>query len=238
MGTKTASKTFYHLLINAIGSNVTNMTIWFALVFFVYLETHSVIATSIVSGIFMAAVALSGFWFGSLVDHYKKKRLMIISGFISLIIYVVALVIYLLVPAETWKNPASFILWIFIPLLLTGVLSGNIRGIALPTIITLLFPEGERDKANGLNGTASGIAFLICSAVSGFLVGLAGMYLVLDSWNRGHADFDHSFIHHKHPRKRDRTFGWETSPAGHSRHHGDRCRCAWFTGPHFLHHHQ
>jgi DHA3 family multidrug efflux protein-like MFS transporter len=171
-------KTFYHLLGNTIAANVTNMTVWFALIFFVYLETRSVMATSIVSGIYLAAVAFSGFWFGSLVDHYKKKQLMLLSGFVSLLIYAIGFALYLAAPAGAFKNPAGPILWIFVPLLLTGVIAGNIRGIALPTLITLLIPEDRRDRANGLTGTATGIAFLIVSAISGFLVGLAGMYWV------------------------------------------------------------
>ncbi len=172
-------KTFYQLLGNTIIATVTNMTVWFALIFFVYLETHSVMATSIVSGIYLVTVALSGFWFGNLVDHYRKKYLMLFSGFVSLAIYVIGFGIYLSVPPETWKNPASPVLWIFIPLLLLGVIAGNIRGIVLPTLVTLLIPEERRDKANGLTGTATGISFLIVSAISGFLVGLAGMYWVL-----------------------------------------------------------
>ncbi len=172
-------KTFYQLLGNTIIANVTNMTVWFALVFFVFLETRSVIATSIVSGIYLVTVALSGFWFGSLVDHYKKEHVMLLSGFVSLLIYAVAFAIYLTVPSETWKDPASVTLWIFVPLLLTGVIAGNLRAIALPTIITILVAEDERDKANGLAGTATGIAFLIVSAISGFLVGHSGMFLVL-----------------------------------------------------------
>jgi DHA3 family multidrug efflux protein-like MFS transporter len=172
-------KTFYQLLGNTILANVTNMTVWFALVFFVYLETRSVTATSIVSGIYLVTVALSGFWFGSLVDRYKKKHVMLVSGFVSLTIYAIAFIIYLTAGREAFKDPASVTLWVFVPLLLTGVIAGNIRGIALPTIVTILFPEEGRDKANGLTGTAIGIAFLIVSAISGFLVGLAGMYLVL-----------------------------------------------------------
>lgn len=172
-------KTFYQLLGNAIISNITNMTVWFALIFFVYLETRSVMATSIVSGIYLVAVALSGFWFGSLVDHYRKRHMMLLSGFVSLLIYAIGFSIYLGVSPETWKDATSPILWIFVPLLLIGVIAGNIRIIALPTIITILIREDERDKANGLAGTATGIAFLIVSAISGFLVGLAGMYWVL-----------------------------------------------------------
>ena len=172
-------KTFYQILANTVLANVTNMTVWFALVFFMYLETHSVTATSIVSGIFLVLTASLGIWFGSLVDHNKKKNAMILSGVISLIIYIIGFIIYLIYPAETWKDPTSVVLWIFVLLLLFGVIAGNIRSIAVPTLVTILIPEDDRAKANGLTGTAFGIAFLICSAISGLLVGAGGMYYVL-----------------------------------------------------------
>lgn len=172
-------KTFYQILANTVLSNVTNMTVWFALIFFVYLETHSVTATSIISGIYLVLTAALGIWFGSLVDHNKKKKVMILSGAISLSIYIIGFIIYLIYPAETWKNPTSVTLWVFNVLLLIGVIAGNIRSIAVPTLVTILIPEDDRAKANGLVGTAFGIAFLICSAISGLLVGAGGMYYVL-----------------------------------------------------------
>ncbi|MBI4786812.1 MAG: MFS transporter [Chloroflexi bacterium] len=172
-------KTFYHLLANTITAGVTNMTVWFALVFWVFLETRSVMATAVVSGIYLVAVAVSGFWFGGLIDRYKKKRVMLLSGLVSFLIYVIGFAIYLTAPPAEFKNPASVILWIFVTLLLMGVIAGNIRNIALPTLITILVPEDRRDRANGLAGTATGITFLITSAISGFLVGHSGMYAVL-----------------------------------------------------------
>ena len=82
-------KTFYQILANTVLANVTNMTVWFALIFFIYLETRSVTATSVVSGIYLVFTAALGIWFGSLVDHNKKKNVMILSGIISLIIYII-----------------------------------------------------------------------------------------------------------------------------------------------------
>ncbi|MBK6793737.1 MAG: MFS transporter [Anaerolineales bacterium] len=172
-------KTFYQILANTVIANVTNMTVWFAMIFFIYLETKSVTATSIVSGIYLVMTASLGIWFGSLVDHNKKKTVMILSGVISLIIYIIGFVLYISTPAETWKDPTSVTLWILNVLLLVGVIAGNLRSIAVPTLVTILIPEEERAKANGLTGTAFGIAFLICSAISGLLVGAGGMFYVL-----------------------------------------------------------
>lgn len=172
-------KTFYQILANTILANVTNMTVWFAMIFFIYLETRSVTATSIVSGIYLVMTAGLGIWFGSLVDHNKKKNVMILSGVISLIIYIIGFALYVSTPAEEWENPTSVTLWVLNVLLLVGVIAGNIRSIAVPTLVTILIPEDDRAKANGLTGTAFGIAFLICSAISGLLVGAGGMYYVL-----------------------------------------------------------
>ncbi len=160
-------------------SSVINFTVWFAITFFVYLQTRSVFATAIISGIFLVLTAVSGFWFGSLVDHHKKKNVMLASSAASLCFYFICFLIYITATPDTFKNPASITLWSFVLLLLVGVIIGNIRTIALPTVITILIPEKNRDKANGLAGTAAGISFLITSVISGFLVGYSGMYHAL-----------------------------------------------------------
>lgn len=171
-------KTFYWILGNATLASITNFTVWFAIIFFVFLETRSVFATSMLSGIYLVAVALSGFWFGSIVDHNKKKWAMLLSSSISLIFYVISFAVYLGAPTESFKDPANPILWFMSVLLLFGVIAGNIRNIAIPTLVTIMVPEEDRDKANGLTGTAMGISFLITSVISGFLVGWGGMYYV------------------------------------------------------------
>lgn len=170
---------FYQLLGNTLLSSITNMTVWFGLTFFVFLETRSVFATAIISGIYLVAVSISGFWFGSLVDRHRKKTVMLFSSAASLACYGAGLAVYLVAAADAFTSPGSALLWVLVVVLLAGVIVGNLRGIALPTLVTLLIPEDRRDRANGLVGTASGISFLIVSVISGLLVGLGGMLWVL-----------------------------------------------------------
>jgi len=172
-------KAFYHLLANNLISSIVNFTVWFAITFYIYLQTRSVLATGIISGIYVAATALTGIWFGSLVDHHKKKTIMMVSSLVTLVSFVLSYIIYLSVPQEAFKDITSPVLWIFILTLFVGIIAGNIRGIALPTAITFLVPEDRHDKANGLSGTVFGISFLVTSVISGLLVGRSGMYDVL-----------------------------------------------------------
>lgn len=173
------TRTFFHLLVNTLLVSVMHFTVWFAITFYTYIQTKSVFATGIIAGIFLVFTAGSGIWFGSLVDHHKKKTMMQLSAIISLVLYVVALGIYLLVDTATFSDPTSPLLWIFIVLLMSAVITGNIRGIALPTLTTLLIPEDRRDKANGLVGSANGVSFLVTSVLSGLLVAWNGMLGVL-----------------------------------------------------------
>lgn len=170
---------FHHLLANNLVANITNFTVWFALTFWTFLETKSVFATGMIAGIYLVLTAGLGIWFGSLVDHHRKRRMMIASSLVSLAVYAVALGAYALVPDIRAARVASPGLWFFILLTMLGVIAGNIRMIALPTLVTLLVPEDRRDKANGLVGMVSGIGFLTTSAISGFLVAWGGMVATL-----------------------------------------------------------
>ena len=172
-------KTFHAALANSLIAFVINNFVWFAVTFWVYLETRSVIATSIMAGVFTLTVAFSGFLLGSLVDRYPKKRVMVLSSSVSLILYTIAAFIFVTTRYEEFSDASSTRLWVFIVLALVGAIGGNLRGIALATLVTILIPEGERDKANGLVGTANGVAFLGASIFSGLAVGYLGMFWVL-----------------------------------------------------------
>lgn len=170
---------FHNLLANNLAANITNFTVWFALTFWVYLETHSVFATGMIAGVYLVLTAVSGFWLGSLVDHHRKTRVMAASSAISFLLYGVSLTVLMAAPDGAMEEVAGVWLWAFIGTVMLGVIAGNVRSIALPTLVTLLVPEDRRDKANGLVGMVSGIGFLTTSAVSGFLVAWGGMLYTL-----------------------------------------------------------
>jgi hypothetical protein len=136
------SKTFYAALGNSLAAFIANTFVWFAVTFWAYLETRSVIVTSVMAGIYLITVALSGFFLGSIVDRYKKRRAMLLSSVSSFILYAVALGIYTSVPAQTFTSAASPVLWAFITLALFGAIAGNMRSIALSTLVTILIPRG------------------------------------------------------------------------------------------------
>lgn len=71
---------FYAVVANSLAASVTNTFVWFAITFWVYLETQSVVATSVMAGVYLGTVALSGFFLGSLVDRYPKKIVMMGSS--------------------------------------------------------------------------------------------------------------------------------------------------------------
>ncbi|WNZ25839.1 MFS transporter [Leptolyngbya sp. NK1-12] len=173
------TKTFYAILVNSLVAALTNTFVWFAVTFWVFLQTQSVLATSVMAGVYVGTVAISGLFLGSLVDHYRKQTVMLLSSVCSLILYTLAQIIFSSTPPSGFADVSSIPLWIFITLTLIGAIAGNIRTIALPTLVTLLIPEAERDKANGLVGTANGVSFLIASIFSGLAIGFLGDYWVL-----------------------------------------------------------
>lgn len=62
-------KTFCHLLINALISSAKNAFVWFALTYWIYLETQSVISTGLVGGMYLVCSALTGFLIGSMAQY-------------------------------------------------------------------------------------------------------------------------------------------------------------------------
>jgi DHA3 family multidrug efflux protein-like MFS transporter len=168
-------RAFYQVLANTALANVTSSFLWFALTFWAYLETESVLATAIIGGSYMLLVAVFGVVFGVIVDHMKKKAVMVLSSVVTLSTYLIAGALYLTFPESVlidWSGPWF---WVFAGVILVGGVVENLRNIALSTTVTLLVPSDRRDRANGLVGAVQGIAFMVTSVFSGLSIGLLGM---------------------------------------------------------------
>lgn len=175
-GGRTADeRTFRRLLLNTLVSGVTSSFLWFALTFWVYLETRSVVATGVIGGAFALSSAVLGPYFGTFVDRHRKHHAMVVTTSVSLLCFAVATLVFVAVPAGSLLNLTHPGFWVLVGATLLGSVAGNMRGIALSTCVTLLVPESRRDKANGMVGTVTGISFAITSVFSGLVIGGLGM---------------------------------------------------------------
>lgn len=171
----TPVRVFDYILLNSLVANITNFFVWFALTFWVFLETKSILATSLIAGTFAILNAVTGLFFGAIVDHNKKKIVMMLSSAASLLLYTLGYIIFIVAPGEAFTNPSSLYLWALIITLMFGSIIGNIRAISLTTLVSIMFTDEERPKVNGLVGTVQGITFMSTSILSGLSIAYLGM---------------------------------------------------------------
>ncbi len=160
---------------NTAAANVTTSYLWFALTFWVYLETRSVLATGIIGGAYMLLLAVFAMLFGTIVDRHRKHRVMVVSGVVTLGAFLIAGALWLAFPERALLDLGGPWFWIFSAVVLGGAVIENMRNIALSTTVTLLVPEERRANANGLVGTVQGLSFVVTSVFSGLSVGQLGM---------------------------------------------------------------
>ena len=168
-------KNFYQVLANTLVANITTSYLWFALVFWAYLETKSVLATGIIGGSYMLLVALCSMWFGTVVDHHKKKSVMLFAAGFTMIAFLLGALVYALIPYDVISKLSLGWFWLFAAILLAGSVVENMRNIAMGTVVTLLVPKEKHANANGLVGAVGGIGFIVTSVFSGLSIGLLGM---------------------------------------------------------------
>lgn len=170
---------FYRLLGVALVAITTNNFVWFVLTYWAYLSTKSVISTSGMAGVWLVSTVLSANWFGSIADRQKKKHAMLGSSIATLIFFASGFLFFLVSGEHAFSSVASIGFWIFVLILLLGVIAGSMYSIAIPTLVAFLVPEDRRDRANGLFGTVMGISFAVTSIASGFALAFGGMSFVL-----------------------------------------------------------
>lgn len=168
-------RTFVHVLVNTAVANITTSYLWFALTFWVYLQTRSVLATGIIGGAYMLLLAVFGMVFGTVVDRHRKHRVMVLSALVTLAAFIMAAALYLVQPESALLDLGGPWFWLFSGIILAGAVIENLRNIALSTTVTRLVPTERHANANGMVGTVQGLAFLVTSVFSGLSIGLLGM---------------------------------------------------------------
>ena len=169
-------RAFRQVLGNTLVANVTASYLWFALTFWAYLETRSVMATAIIGGGYMLFTAVFGTFFGTLVDRHRKKQVMVISSTITLVAYAASAGLWLLLGEDRLADWGSAWFWLF-----TARDPGRRRRREPAQHRALddrdpARPRGRTaTRPTAWSGTVQGISFMITSVFSGLSVGLLGM---------------------------------------------------------------
>lgn len=168
-------KRFILVLVNTAIANTSTYLLWSAFSFWIYLETRSVLVLSVLSGTYMLLVTLSSMFFGTIVDKHKKKRVMTGASVVTMVLLLLASAIFLLSDTTHIADISSPAFWLFSLPLLLSALSGNLRGIALSTTVSILVPKQDYARANGLIGTIQGFGMIANTVFSGLIIGYLGM---------------------------------------------------------------
>ncbi len=166
---------FNAVLVNTFIANLTTSFVWMAVTFWLYLETRSVLVTAIFGGGYMLLLAIMGVPFGSWIDRTRKKTVMVSAQTATTILFGVGLAVFLVAPRDQILTIGSPLFIAFLLPLLAGAVMESARGIALSTIVTLLVPDAERAKANGMVGIVNGLTFAVTSVFAGLAVGQLGI---------------------------------------------------------------
>ncbi|MCF8610409.1 MFS transporter [Gordonia sp. HY285] len=168
-------RTFAHILVNTALANLTTSYLWFALTFWLYLETRNVIATGVIGGGYMLFIAASSIGFGTLVDRFRKLSVMRGSAAFTLGMFSLAAVVFAVMPNDASATLSSPWLWLFAVIVLAGAVVENMRSVALSTTVTILVDADRRANANGWVGAVQGLSFMVTSVFSGLSIGFFGM---------------------------------------------------------------
>lgn len=168
-------RVFRQLLANTLLTGVTSTFLWFALTFWVYLETRSVVATGVIGGGFAISSAVLGPFFGTFVDRQRKHTALLLTNVVALACFTVATAVFVAIDTAQLLRLGSPWFWVLVLSTLLGSVAGQMRGIALSTLVTLLVPDSQRDRANGMVGMVTGVTFAITSVFSGIVIGSLGM---------------------------------------------------------------
>lgn len=168
-------RSFTALLVNTFVATLTTSFLWSAVIFWLYLETRSVLVTSVFGGAYMLAFAVMGVPFGSWIDRTRKQTVMLMAQGVTSVLFLAAYTVFLLAPRSELIRLGSPAFILFGLLLLVGGVMESARGIALSTCVTILVDPDRRDRANGVVGMVQGLSFSATSVLAGLAIGQLGI---------------------------------------------------------------
>src|SRR5687767_6204666 len=116
---------FRRLLLNTLLSGVTSTFLWFALTFWVYLETRSVVATGVIGGAFSLSSAVLSPFFGTFVDRHRKHEAMMLTTTVSVVSFAIATAVFVMIDADRLLALTNPFFWVLIGATLLGSVAGQ-----------------------------------------------------------------------------------------------------------------
>ncbi|MGB3603351.1 MFS transporter [Gordonia sp. (in: high G+C Gram-positive bacteria)] len=168
------NRTFAAILGNTAVAGLTTSFLWFALTFWIYLATRNVVATGLIGGGYMLAIAVFNIAFGTIVDRFRKLAVMRASAAFTTVAFIAAGLVYW-AAGDQIQSLTSPWLWAFSAIVLLGSVVEILRSVALSTTVTILIDDDRRANANGYVGAVQGLSFIVTSVFSGLSIGYFGM---------------------------------------------------------------
>ena len=142
----------------------------FALVWYVNINTDTAVILSTAIIMNMLPIIFLGPFIGPLVDRWNRKKIMIYSDLITMLLTVLLVFLFYTDMIQIWH--------IYVVVLLRGI-SGTFQAPALTASIPMIVPEKNLVRANGLNNTLYGAINLIGPPAGAFLMEALPMHWVL-----------------------------------------------------------
>ena len=166
MGSKSFLVVWLGQVISVLGTGLTN----FAMIVWVYNETHAVTQVALISFFLTVPGLLISPFAGALVDRWDRRRVMIASDFGSALTSLAIAALLFTNNLEVWH--------VYICTAVAAVCA-TFQWPAYSAALTLLVPKRELGRANGMVQTGQGLAQLLSPVLAGILVVTLGVSWVI-----------------------------------------------------------
>jgi len=155
--------------VSQLGTSLTG----FALIFWIYGQTKSVMSLSLMIFCHYVPYVIVSIFAGAVVDRSKKKKILVVSDFISFIITTLLLVFFI---------TGNVTIWMVYMVNIVNGFTGAFQSPASSMVVKLLVDKSKLEKVSGLNSFTSSLITVITPVLAASFkafIGVGGI-LVLD----------------------------------------------------------